>query len=95
MDAFVNPNGELCAENTLFNNCKRVDGVKVTELWGDAYERNEDKPRAVLFSIELLDLLPWNIVRHNRHPRARKRFIESGGGFRLDFTFCPPYKQPD
>lgn len=57
----------------------KVNGVRATELWGDAMSLN----------LELRDdsfvLLHYTALPIIEHDLKKERFIESGGGFRLDF----------
>lgn len=82
---FVAPNGNLykCSFNIFFKASIHVDGIELTELWGDAYEANLTNTDSLLFPADFN--CPFSVKDHEEN---RDRFIEKGGGFRLDLKYA-------
>lgn len=79
---FVAPNRKLYYESKFFRKgCHEINGVSVTELWRDAYQRNLEKGTEVLFPVEMCSPFPFPIVDHIYSPG-----FKNGGGFRLNLN---------
>jgi len=78
---YVAEDGTLMWRNSMFDTTHEVQGVKATELWADAYERNLGKGK-LLFPAKDCSPFPFSVETHKRE---RSEFVRKGGGFRLDF----------
>lgn len=84
--SFIAPNGKLYKENSFIKASMLINGIEVTELWCDAYQRNLDKGGEVLFPADFC--CPFPVVDHKRDGMGYdEKFIEKGGGFRLDWDY--------
>lgn len=83
---FVNEQGVLMKTYKFgkWKDTKEVIGINPTELWGDAFERQDSNNNVLLnqrvhYYYGLVD-----VVEH--HISEKHKFLEQGGGWRIDFV---------
>lgn len=81
---FIAPNGRLYIEYTRFFKAYfEIEGISITELYCDTYALNLKDNNQVLFPGDMCSPFPFAVVEHKEQ---EQKFLEKGGGFRLDFN---------